>query len=308
MESSLKLTLFLAFSSGFFILIGMVVPHWINMITRIIPEASRGRYFGWSFSFGNFFGIAAGFYGVRWIEMGGMRWGYALCFGVTVLLMLASIAVLNFLKPLEPRAPEPGKLIPFLKDQWTHLSGSPEVMIFLVVFTLMQLASASGGLFTVCLKERSVATFWFGTYNAALNIGGLLGALVMGHLADTRGARHGVQWAFAILGLSLPFLIAPLTPLYPAVAFFGSGFFNSAYPVLNLYLLTKLARPGRSTEFSGAFATATVPMVILAPLFHGWLAAHLSYTISFSISILACLAGLYALRLLPSFGAKVVAQ
>jgi MFS family permease len=128
-----------------------------------------------------------------------------------------------------------------------------------------------------------------------MNIGGLMGSFIMGHLADSKGARAGLFWAFISLACGLGFILPNLQPWWSLPAYFGGGFFNSAYPVLNIFLIMKLSRPGRTTEFTGAFNTITLPLVVLAPLLHGWLAQHLSYTMSFCLSLAGCAAGLILL-------------
>ncbi len=308
MDPSLKLNLFLALSAGFFVLVGFVVPHWINMISRIVPEQTRGRYFAWSFSMASVFGIASGVLAARWCEQGGLRWGYAACFGLALPIQIVSMALLFIMKTNEGRAHPAGALVPFLKRQWEHIAGNREVAIFLGVFILMQVSAGSGGLYTMCLKDRGVSTAWFETYNAALSLGSLLGAFILGHMADKSGPRHGLSLAFLVLAVSIPFLLIPMAPVWAAGGFFGNGFFNSAFPVLSLYLVMRLAQPGHTTQFSGAINTLTTPIVILAPLMHGRIAGTTSYAVSFSISIAGCLLGLLAIRLMPGFGTASTAS
>lgn len=304
MDKGLKLTLFLGLSASFFLFLGLVVPHWVTLMSRSVPEEVRGRYFAWCFSLANLAGIASGYWGAQWCERGGLEWGFAACFALALPLQLASVSLFLLIRPLNSRPRVPGRLKPFLRAQWEHMSGSREVRMFLGIFVLMQLSSSVTGLFTVYLKERGVATSWFGLYNGAMNFGGLLGSFLMGYLADHQGPRAGLKWGFLIFGACLLTLPFPLPPAAGAAAYFGSGFFNSAYPVLNLYLLMRLARPGGTTEFAGAFATLTTPVVFLAPLLAGWLAGSTSYMMAFGLSLAAIGAGLLALKRLPEFGRK----
>lgn len=304
MEATLRLRLFLLFTSGFFVLIGFVVPHWISLISRCVPEGVRGRYFAWCFSLANLGGMATGALAARWISQGGIAWGYGRCFSVALILQIISVALLTLLTPLEGRHPSPGKLTAFLKRQWATITQHPGFAAFAMIFILMQCCGAPFYIFTDYLKGRGIETQWWGLFNAAKNFGGVLGSLIIGHLADKHGPRSGLYWAFAAMALAL--ILMPLTqqPAWSSIAFFGGGFFNSAYPVINLYLFILLAAPGDTSGFSGTFSTLTAPMVLIAPWLIGVLAAKTGFELAFGASFAACTLAACILWRSKNFGVK----
>jgi MFS family permease len=297
---------YLVLATLFFVLVGLVVPFWIGMISRCIPSGVRGRYFAWSFSLANLGGIASGALAVHWISQGGLAWGYGQTFGLALLLQLISISLLLLLEPLEPEPAAPGPLGPYLRRQAAHLLANRPFQAFLLVSVLMQLASAPYNLFTDYLRQRGLPTAWWAWLNAAKNVGGVLGSFLMGYLADHKGPRFSLGAAFAMMAASLLLLPLP-SPGAGLGAFLGGGFFASAYPVVNLYLLLMLAGPGQTTALAGTFAALSAPVVLGAPLLSGWLAQRYGYPASFTLSLVACAAGLVFVWQQRNFGIKEAA-
>jgi predicted MFS family arabinose efflux permease len=304
MSTASKLRLYLLISAGFFVLIGLVVPHWISLISRCVPEGIRGRYFAWCFSLANLGGIFSGALAAHWISRGGLAWGYGASFGLAFLLQLVSISLLWFLEPLQERPNAPGKLAPFLSQQWKLIQHNRGFAAFAAIFILMQFCGAPYSLFTDYLKGRGLDTSWWALFNATKNLGGVLGSFIIGHLADRKGPRSGLYWAY--LSMALALLLMPLTthPAWSSVAFFGGGFFNSAFPVVNLYLFMHLAEPGETSSFSGTFSTVTAPMVFIAPLIVGQVASRLGYNSAFALSLAACAAAALLLWRSKNFGER----
>jgi MFS family permease len=292
---------YMALTAAFFLFIGPVVPFWITMISRCVPDDIRGRYFGWAFGLANLGGIASGGLAVRWIGAGGLDWGYGRTFAAALTLQLLSVCLLPLLRPREPQGEEPGALGPWLRAQSGELLRNRPFRLFLAVSVLMQLASAPYNLYTDWFKQQGLPTSWWTALNAAKALGGLAGAGLMGLLADRRGPRSSLALGFTLMALSLAALFVPGRPA-SLLAFFGASFFGMAYPVLNLYMLMRLAAAGQTTALSGTFAAATAPIVLGAPFLSGWIAEHLNFHSAYLLSLLACALGLAFLGRHPDFG------
>lgn len=304
MDTALKLRLYLLITAAFFVLIGFVVPHWIGLISRCVEEGVRGRYFAWCFSLANLGGMASGALAAHWIVQGGQAWGYGLSFWACFVLQVISVSLLVLLKPLSERHKAPGKLAEFLKAQWVTVRHNKGFAAFAVVFILMQFCGAPFSLFTDYLKERGVETKWWGLYNASKNFGGVLGSFLIGYLADHYGPRKGLYWAFAAMIGSIILMPLSLHPAVSASAFFGGGFYGSAFPVINLYLFILLAAPGETSAFTGTFSTVTAPVVFIAPLVIGSLATHVGYPLAFGVSLAACIVAMLTVWRSKDFGVK----
>lgn len=294
---------YVVLASLFFLLIGLVVPFWIGMISRCVPAGVRGRYFAWSFSLANLGGIASGALAVHWISQGGLAWGYRQTFWLALALQLLSISLLPLLHPLTPAEPAPGPLKPYLRAQAAQLLGNRPFQLFLLASLAMQLASAPYNLFTDYLRQRGLPTEWWAWLNAAKNIGGVLGSFLMGYLADHQGPRFSLGAAFAMMAASLLLLPLP-APAASLGAFLGGGFFASAYPVINLYVLLLLAKPGQTTALAGTFAAISAPLVFGAPWLSGWLAQRYGYAACLGLALTACAGGLLFVWRTRSFGIK----
>jgi MFS family permease len=251
--------------------IGIAVPHWAGCIGRCLPEKLRGRYFGLSFFASGLCGSFTGWLGSRWVAEGGLRWGYALCFTVAPVLLALSILTMLFFQPLK------GPHRPFKEGVWKKGMGMIRDKIahpgpfrtVLVLIFLLNAVSAPGNLFTVYLKGRGVGTEWFQYFTPAITLGGMVGALGLGWLADHKGFR--VTYA-AVFGVGLFSLVGIYFPgSLPATAgsFAAFGFLNIAFPVVNLALVLKIAGHSESTLQQGLVSTLLSPWSFLAPLAAG---------------------------------------
>jgi MFS family permease len=306
LPAPLLLKVFIVLASAFFILIGPVIPFWITMIGRCIPEGGRGRYFGWAFGLANLCGVASGSLAVRWIGEGGLRWGYAATFGTAMALQIVSITLLLGLTPLQPAGEAPGALRPWLREQWGQLLNNRPFRLFLGVTVLMQLSSAPYNLYTDYLKQHGLPTTWWFPLTVAKGVGGLVGAGLMGWLADARGPRHSLGLGFVFMALSL--ILIPLAGHVSSLgAFFGASFFGMAYPVINLYMLIRLAGPEQTTALSSTFAAVTAPLILGAAAASGLTAQHFGFGAAYGAGLAACVLGVAFLLRFPFFPPKEAA-
>lgn len=285
----LLLTGFTLFSFG----IGVVVPHWVGCIGRCIPEKIRGRYFGACFFTGGLCASATGWLGAHWIQPGGLEWGYACCFLLSMPCMLASLGSMLFFKPLvgPPLPPPPGALGASFRLMKEKLMERGPFQTGLALVLLLTLVSAPGNLFTVYLRGLGVDS-WFRFFTPAMPLGVMIGSLGLGWISDHRGYRAAYAAAFSAGLASLGLIYFHGNPVAPSSAFAGMGFLNSAFPVVTLVMILKIAGHQESTIQQGLFNTLMSPWSFLAPLCAGWLAARAGYPVVFTAASFCCLAGL----------------
>jgi MFS family permease len=206
--------------------------------------------------------------------------------------MIASVLTMLLFRPLRPAAR------PFVKDvvrdglrilkEKVRHPGPFRVALALVF--LLNAASAPGNLFTIYLRNRGVETAWFEAFTPAFAIGGMVGALGLGWLADRKGFRAAYMAAFTVGLLSLAAIFLPGHFAGPVSAFAAFGFLTSAFPVVNLALILRIAGHAESTLQQGLFSTLLSPWSLLAPLAAGWLAEWAGYPYAFGFGILCALA------------------
>lgn len=304
--SSFRLWTLLAGFAVFSFGIGVVIPHWAGCIGRCLPEKIRGRYFGLCFFASGLCAAGTGWLGSHWAAQGGLQWGYALCFSLAPVLMVASVLTMLLFRPLRPAAR------PFVKDvvrdglrilkEKVRHPGSFRLALVLVF--LLNAASAPGNLFTIYLRSRGVETAWFEAFTPALAIGGMAGALGLGWLVDQKGFRMAYMAAFTVGALSLAAIFLPGHFAGPVSAFAGFGFMTSAFPVVNLALILRIAGHAESTLQQGLFSTLLSPWSLLAPLAAGWLAEWAGYPWAFGSGIFFTLAAFAVLALVPKLDGK----
>jgi MFS family permease len=291
------LSLFLGFTL-FAVGCGVVIPHWVAMIGRCIPEKIRGRYLGAAFFSNGLCAAGTSWLASGWVARGGMDWGYPLCFLLTVPCLITSVVILSRLKPIlpAPQAPPPGALWKSFDLMNRKLREPGPFRIGLILTVLMILASAPGNLFTAFLrKEGHVDAFWFQLFSPATALGGMVGAFVLGWLVDHHGLKKAFTTAFVAGLLSLLLIYFWGNPLWPALAFTGNGIINAAFPVVALAMILKFAGHKESTVQQGLFSTLLSPWSVGAPFFCGWLAEKAGYLWAYGFAVVCCLAAFWIL-------------
>lgn len=270
--------------------VGVVVPHWVAFIGRTMQPSRRGRYFGTSFFASGLCGTFTGWMASRWASEGGLHWGYALCFFCSVPFLLGSVMVLTFMKPITRRpAPPPPKALRnsfrLLKEK---LAEPGPFRAFVLVATLMILSASCTNLFTVYLRNEShVDASWFQVFTPVLTLGGMLGAYLLGHLADHKGVRAAYAIAAAAGLLTLGLIGLCKTPALNALGFACLGCLVNSFPVINSVVNLNLAGRGQTSIHTGFFNTLMGPWYFFAPLFAGWVAAHAGYGWAFGFAVMA---------------------
>lgn len=272
---------------------GVVIPHWVAMIGRCIPEKIRGRYLGAAFFSNGLCAAGTSWLASRWVAQEGIR-GYPLCFLFSVPFLTLSVAVLSRLKPLlpAPQALPPGALWKSFNLMNQKLREPGPFRVGLALTVLMVLASAPGNLFTAYLRKvAQVDPFWFQLFSPATALGAMAGAFLLGWLVDQHGLRKAFTAAFGAGLISLMLIYFWGNPLWSALAFAGSGFINAAFPVVALVMILKFAGHKESTVQQGLFSTLISPWSVGAPFFSGWLATGAGYPWVFGLAAVCCLAG-----------------
>ena len=159
-------------------------------------------------------------------------------------------------------------------------------MGLLLVFFMILVASC-GNLFTVYLRQEvKVEASWFQLFSPALSLGAMGGSFLLGWMTDSKGLRAAYATAFTA-GLISMILIHLSGKGYSAFSFAGIGFLESAFPVLNLSLVLKLATLKKDTSVQvGLFHTLMSPWNFLLPLAVGWLASRAGYAWVFALGAL----------------------
>lgn len=292
LESGTRWALLMALITAHWVCLGLVVPHWAALSARNIPTALLGRYFGWCFSLSGLGAIFSAVVAARWASIGGLRWGYAACFGAAFAVQTASVLILSRTRPLQAE-PEPAPAFPgFLKESWNRFRSEAGFPAMAVLVILLQIASASTQLMTAFLKDQGARTSDFIWFNPALAAGATLGSVSLGWLLDRKGPRVALVMGILPLIATLGFLTVGSGRGAGTAAFFGAGLFTMVFGSVLLPWVLRLAGPGRQILFMGLYSTATAPWNFLAPWALGETAGRWGFTPAFSVSAFAAVAAL----------------
>lgn len=290
----------LAFATGHYFLLGMLIPQWLACVSRCVPASHRGRYFGAIYFTGAVGGVLGGLLGPRLAELGGLRWGFGLAFCLAGLAQAISASLVALYRPLAPRPkPHQGRVLPALAGLLRQARREPALGRSLLLLVVLTLAAAGYSLFTLALKERGVGEGWFSGYAALFNLGGMAGSLALGWLTDHKGARAAGRAAFGVLLATMALMLHPLPAVVGLAVFLGAGFFQSAFNVLSNLMLLALGRREAPARAAGLVNTLLAPVTALAPFLAGQLAGAWGYAAAFAAAMALCLAGLGLISLSP---------
>lgn len=301
--SAWKMPLFLAAFTGHYIGLGILMPHWATCVSRNIPYDIRGRYFGTCFFFAGIAAASSGWLAGHWAAAGGLQWGYGQAFSLAVPCQIVSLWILAFTKSLAPAPEAPKAFKQYISRQLDFIMKPGPFRSTALVAILMQIAAASGLLFTVFLRQgERVSTSWFAYFTAAYSLGSTAGALVLGFLMDLKGSRASLLLSFLMMLGGLLSVLYFHQESWLGLSFFLSGFFTAASSVVTTVVILDLAGHQHSVAHMGLFNTFLAPWTAFTPVLLGQLAESAGYLPAFSISALACVAGMVVLLKDRGFG------
>ena len=292
-------TFFLAVSSpglalaAFFVLItwqsagaGTVMVAWQDMIAKIIPVQSRGRFFGLSNFLGNFTGIL-GASVVTWLlRKYEFPTGFVIAFGIASAFIFISWIFLGLTR--EPRT-EPTKPVisnlAYFKALPQIIRTNPNFQAYL--FT--QIVSAFGVMGAGFLLVHAIQRWHLTDAQAAsFNIASLLGQsaanLLLGFLADHKG--HKIVLEISILLNIIAFILAIFAPI-PAwfyLVFALRGMSMGGNFISGMSLPLEFSEPEDRPTFIGLAGTLPGIAGAVAPLLAGGLAGAIGYPTLFIVS------------------------
>lgn len=254
---------------------------------RLIPQTTRGRYYGGQMVVRGVFGIlGAGLAGLLLAEIAG-RGGFATCFLAAALLgMAAAIPLKYLLEPrLEPEAQTEG-LSTYTRNLWGRVTGDLNFRNFLWGRALVGLGYMSAGFYAVFALEkfhlpaRSAPLFMIPSL-----LGQGIGSVIWGLAGDKKGHRLVqvalcVQWMLA----TVTAVLAPNAWVF-AVAFFLSGMALAADYVSTNNFMIEAAPRAEMMGYTSLANSLIAPIFGLSTVLGGAIADLTSYHFLFWLSL-----------------------
>ncbi len=280
---------------------GALMPAWMDVVGRIVPLRTRGRFFAIASVAGALGGFAGSFV-TAWVlaVLPGPQ-AYGVCFLVAAFFMgLSYVALALVDEPAGAIASPSIGMRTYLRQVPARLSGDPNFAWFLVARALAVVAAMAHAFYTVYALRRLDAPPWqVGVFTTVLFAGQIVGNVAFGWLADHAGNRL-VIIAGVVMTVAAN-LVALTTPL-PAytIVFALAGMQMASVSVANQNVLLEFAPTVEERPtYIGVGNTLMAPVAFLSPLAAGTLADTVGFA---AVFVVASLFGGLALLVL---GARV---
>jgi MFS family permease len=250
---------------------GLVAMPWQEMLARVIPARSRGRFFGTGLLVGGVLGVIGAIAAERVLVTFEYPTNYAVLFFAAFGGVMISFGSLTFTR--EPRHPVKHTAQVTL-DYWKNLPGilraDRNFREFLISRALGYLGSMAGGFYAVA----AVKQFGLGDNQAAIFAAILLGSstlsnVVWGLVGDRWGHKRVLEGS-SLLG-AFALVVALLAPSVVAyyIVFALAGAANAGFVIGELSIVMEFTEPARRPTYIGLARSLLAPWIGIAPLLGG---------------------------------------
>jgi MFS family permease len=252
-------------------------PAWSALITDLVPEEIRGRYFG-SRNIGvGFAALVATPLAGYLISGSGIPRGYQFSFAIAAATGFLATAVFAMVREPGPVRGREHCDRP-RRAALSALARHPRFAAFTLLGFFWHLSlQAAGPFFSVYQIERLGANVChIGILTSVGALTGMLGQRVWGAQND----RRGDVWVIRVTGFILPAMpfawsVIPSWSYLPLVEA-ASGFIWSGYWLANFNLMVRMAPDGNRARFVAVYQSATAIASFIGPVLGGILVAMIS--------------------------------
>ena len=276
------------------IALGIVIPVWLDMISRLIPLEWRGRYFGFSagaFAAGGIAGSSA-LYGLERIAG---AYVFPAAFLIATLCFVISISVFSTVTVPASVFDHPPQA-PLLRRvrMVARACGRGTDFGRLIASYSCVLAAAGVGSFIVMYamdgtRGLGYSSSVFTRLTVFQAIGGAVGAVLLGWMVD----HHGPRWPWIITTLLIPVaaILLPFGGWWPVLALCAllTGVLSTHWSVSAPALLEYSPEGDKSAYVAVANILAFVPAAI-GPVMYGGLIQRVGFASAFCVAGIAGLA------------------
>ncbi len=277
---------------------GVLMPAWMDIIGRLIPVTTRGRFFAFANLAAGAGGFAGSFVTASILAAVVPPASYGACFVGAAMCMALSYAALAVVR--EPAATGRSQAVTlgaYLSRIPALLGRDPNLAWFLAARAFAVIGSMAGGFYTVyALRVWDAPAAQVGVFTTLLFVGQMAGNAVFGWLADRRGHLLVITMGLAAtLAGNLIAVAAPTLGVF-GVVFVMLGTQIAAMNVSTLNVLLEFAPVlEEQPTYIGLGTTLMAPIAFGAPLAAGLMADAFGFA---SVFVVAAVAATVALGLL----------
>ncbi|MBI5353506.1 MAG: MFS transporter [Chloroflexi bacterium] len=267
---------------------GFTANSWTSMISKIIPQETRGTFFGFQAAIANLFisgsAVAAGYI----LDYFDSPFDFAVCFFAASIFFAISWFALG--QTREPEDTE--KVIPeiqthFWDDSKKILSRDTNFNWFLSARFLSQFATMGFSFYIIyALRRFHMDAVTAGFLTATLTVAQMVANAGMGWLGDRWGHRSMliIGAIAALLSSIMAWFATSILWFYPI--FLLAGIANVSIWTIGMAMTVDFGNESERPLYIGLSQTLTAPATIIAPLLGGFIVDAVGFIPTFSISII----------------------
>jgi MFS family permease len=277
---------------------GVIAVGWQDMVAKLFPTKTRGRFMGITFFAGTLTGVI-GATAASWVlESYPFPTNFMISFGIGAIFLLISWVFLALTR--EPPDPPNDNVSDRSVDWdmiWQITKQDHNFRRYMLSSIITSVGMMAVGFLTVyALDKWQVSNSQVGTFTTFLLVGQAIGYLAFGWLSDRAGHKVVLEIGTVIGAVSLTIAIFAASPTVFFLVFALQGVSSAAWILSGINIVFEFCPSDMRPTYIGLNNTVTGIFSGLAPLIGGLLIDQLSYAWMFSTALIISLIGFAALR------------
>ncbi|MBD3181635.1 MFS transporter [Candidatus Poribacteria bacterium] len=266
-----KLASFMILYGVFCLAGGINTPAWLDMMGKIIPERTRGKFFGLSNFIGNGLGVIGALIAGYLLEKTAFPGNFSACFMVAFISTSISLVFVGLTRePEYPVVKCPSDLKSYLGELLNITRTNRNYFRFLIAMVIISMATMASGFFTVHAIDRlKLSGDDIGLFTAITLFFQTITNPLWGYLGDRKGHKI-VMEASALFSVLSTLIAAFANSTYMFyVVFAVTGMSLSASVIARLSIVLEFSEPEERPTYIGLTNTIRAPFTAVAPLMGG---------------------------------------
>lgn len=262
---------------------GFVAPAWQELIARLIPVRMRGRFFSYQQFVGNLLALGGAALAGLILQRYPYPTNFILSFSIGAVGIMLSWVCLALSREPDLDLPPPAHQqfnAAYVRRLQQILRADHNFRAFLMSRACAYLGTMPMGFLAVALITRfSLSDAQAGVFNTWLILGGSVGNLLWGAIADRIGYKVVLYASTTLWMLALALaLVAPGVAL-AYVVFAMVGIATAGTLVADLGMVMEFGTEAERPTYIGLGRSVTAPFLAIAPLLGGFIAQVSSYAV-----------------------------
>lgn len=277
---------------------GIISVGWQDMVAKLFPTRTRGRFMGTTFFVGTLAGVVAAGLASWVLDNYLFPTNFVISFSLGAIFSLISWISLAMTK--EP--PHPPKIPPSTKTvDWVQIGKvvkeDHNFRRYIIASIIITMGMMAIGFLTVYTLDRwQIPNSQVGIFTTYLLGGQAIGYLIFGWLADRYGHKIVIEISLLLSSLSMGIALIASTPEVFYLVFALQGVYYSAWVLSGINIVFEFCEAEVRPIYIGLSNTVIGVFSALAPLLGGLLVEWLNYSWLFSTALVISLIGVLALR------------